>query len=115
VVVVVVVAVVAAAASAAAAAAAASAAATAAAAAAAGGHCEMFEFKVYFLFSAIAIVLQIAMFVTFGTLYLTGYNILPIFFDDVPMRMTDVPWDARWYAWEDRTKFPGSYKRSGEG
>ncbi|WAR02491.1 DISP3-like protein [Mya arenaria] len=55
------------------------------------------------------------MFATTGILLLTGYDILPIFFDDVPMRMTDEPWDARWYAWEDRNDFPGSYKRSGEG
>ncbi|XP_045172972.2 protein dispatched homolog 1-like [Mercenaria mercenaria] len=48
-----------------------------------------------------------------GILYLSGYDILPLFLDDVPMRLVDEPWDARWFAWVDRTKYDGYYTRGG--
>ncbi|XP_045171617.2 uncharacterized protein LOC123533803 [Mercenaria mercenaria] len=48
-----------------------------------------------------------------GILYLSGYDILPLFLDDVPMRLVNEPWDARWFAWVDRTKYDGYYTRGG--
>ena len=68
---------------------------------------------VLFLFAVLTLFGHVAMIATTGILYLSGYDILPLYLEDVPMRLVDEPWDARWFAWIDRTKYEGYYTRGG--
>lgn len=49
-----------------------------------------------------------------GILFATGYDIFPVFFEDLPFRITDEPWDARFLAWNERDLYDNVYKRSGQ-
>lgn len=49
-----------------------------------------------------------------GIMVVTGYDIFPVYFEDLPFRITSEPWDARFLAWNERDTYPNQYKRTGQ-
>ena len=49
-----------------------------------------------------------------GVLVVQDYDIFPFFFEDLPFRITNEPWDARFLAWSEKDNYPNQYKRTGK-
>ena len=68
-----------------------------------------------FYFTGITLGLHLGMAVLTGILFGAGYDIIPVYMDDLPVHLHNEPWQARVYAWLERNKFPEHYERISSG